>query len=374
MNSKYIKTVSTIVLSTLIILSILPATLFIPIAKAQGTITLSSDNLHPYKVIEITVNLPGVDATDIDLRVTDYTGQPLTLTYRDTFSPAFTGQLKAVKLATGVYVAYLGGKDVDLGLNPAYPKKAIAGSIAKVPTLSPGSTIVIEALGYGISTTVTYGAVKPASISFDRTEVPARRTSEYTVRLTVVDQDLNLDPTKVDDLSTYPIKISVTWISGTTGQTATKSLTISGATIKESAVNSGSFTVSLTVDAITPAGATLAKGDVFLLSVASDIGWGGDNTKTVTGKLTVVYRYPEVSVSFTQQGITISITSPDDNVRTNAVDTLDPTKNVIISFANTQHSISASSFTETDVNTNTFTYTIPVEWGATNAPSLLLLR
>jgi len=157
------------------------------------------------------------------------------------------------------------------------------------------------------------------------------------VRLTVVDQDLNLDPTKADDLSTYPIEISVTWVSGTTGQTATTSLTRSGATIKESNVNSGSFTVSFTVDEITPAGASLAKGDAFLLSVASDIGWGADNTKTVTGKLTVVYRYPEVSVSFTQQGITISITSPDDNVRTNAVDTLDPTKNVIISFANTQH-------------------------------------
>lgn len=366
MNSKYLKTVSTIVLSTLIILSILPATLFIPIAKAQGTITLSSGNLHPYKVIEITVNLPGVDVDAIDLRVTDYTGEPLDLTYKDTFSPAFTGQLKAVKLATGVYVAYLGGESVDLSSNPAYPKKTIAGSIAQVPTLSPGSTIVIEALGYGISTTVTYGAVKPASISFDRTEVPARRTSEYTVRLTVVDQDLNLDPTKVDDLSTYPINIGVTWISGTTGQTLTTSLTISGATIKESAVNSGSFTVSLTVDAITPTGATLAKGDVFLLSVASDIGWGGDSTKTVTGKLTVVYRYPDVSVSFTQQGITISITSRDDNVRTNAEDTLDPTENVIISFANTQYTIPASSFTETGVNTSTFTYTIPVEWGATS--------
>jgi hypothetical protein len=273
-----------------------------------------------------------------------------------------------------VYVAYLGGESVDLSSNPAYPKKAIAGSIAKVPTLSPGSTIVIEALGYGISTTVTYGAVKPASISFDRTEVPARRTSEYTVRLTVVDQDLNLDPTKVDDLSAYPIKISVTWISGTTGQIDTKSLTISGATIKESAVNSGSFTVSLTVDAITPAGATLAKGDVFLLSVASDIGWGGDNTKTVTGKLTVVYRYPEVSVSFTQQGITISITSPDDNVRTDYVDTLDPTRSVMIAFAGKTHNIAGNLFTETGKNTGVFTYTLPVEWGSTNDLSTAPLK
>jgi hypothetical protein len=94
MNSKHLKTVSTIVLSTLIILSILPATLFIPIAKAQGTITLSSDNLHPYKVIEITVNLPGVDATDIDLRVTDHTGQPLTLTYKGHLLPRIHGPAK----------------------------------------------------------------------------------------------------------------------------------------------------------------------------------------------------------------------------------------------------------------------------------------
>ena len=363
-----------IALTVVLAMATLGALLALAPAKAQGTITLSSANLHPYKVIEITVNLPGVDVTDIDLRVTDSTGQPLTLTYKEAFTPTFTGQLKAVRLATGVYVAYLGGHNVDLSTNPAYPKKAIAGSIAKVPTLSSGSTIIVEALGYGISITVTYDTVKPASISFDRTEVPARRTGEYTVRLSVVDQDLNLDPTKVDDLSTYPIKVDVTWISGTTGRTDTKSLTLSGATIKESAVNSGSFTASFTVSGITPSGVTLAKGDTFLLSVASNIGWGADDTKTVTGKLTVVYRYPEVSVSFTQQGITISITSPDDNVGTVAEDTLDPTKSVTIAFAGKTYGIAGSSFTETGKNTGVFTYTLPVEWGSTSDLSTAPLK
>jgi len=119
---------------------------------------------------------------------------------------------------------------------------------------------------------------------------------------------------------------------------------------------------------------TLAKGDTFLLSVSSNIGWGADVTKTVTGKLTVVYRYPEVSVSFTQQGITISITSPDDNVRTVAEDTLDPTKNVTIAFADKTYNIAGSSFTETGKNTGVFTYTLPVEWGSTSDLSTAPLK
>jgi hypothetical protein len=146
-----------------------------------------------------------------------------------------------------------------------------------------------------------------------------------------VDQDLNLDPTKVDTLDAtvdsriVNVTIKVTWISGTTGNTSTKSLNITGTTIRESAVNSGNFVIGLTVSNITPPNVTPAKGDTFLIDVSSNIGWGDDVTKTVTGKLIVVYRYPEVSVSFTQQGITISITLPDDNVRTVAEDTLDPT-------------------------------------------------
>ena len=367
MNLKTLKTIISILLAVLITVSIVPAVPLIPVAKAQGTITLSSENLHPYKVIELTVTLPGVDLDSIDLRVTDAAGQPLSLTYKDPgFDPAFAGQLVAARLAPGVYVAYLGGHSVDLSVNPAYPKKEISGGIAKVSTLSAGDTIVIEALGFGISTTVTYSTVKPASISFDRTEVPARRINEYTVRLTVVDQDLNLDPTKIDDLGAYPIKVDVLWISGTTGDTLTKDLPILTDTVKESAVNSGSFTATLRVDNITPSGATLAKGDTFLLTVYSDIGWGDDNQKALTGKLTVVYRYPEVSVSFTQQGVKISIKSPDDNVRTAAEDTLDPSKSVRIAFAGKTHDILGSSFTETDKNTGVFEYTLPVAWGATS--------
>jgi len=367
MNPKPLKTISTAIIATLIILSILPATLLIPKTYAQGTITLSSENLHPHKVIEIIVNLPGVDVTEgIDLRVTDAAGEPLDLTYKSGSAP--TGVLKAARLAPGVYVAYLGGHGVDLDTNPQYPKRVINASIAKVPDISAGSTIVIEVLGYGISTTVTYNSVKPVSISLDRKEVPARRTGEYTVKLTVVDQDLNLDPTKIDDLSTYGygINISVTWISGTTGQVLNKSLLKTDAGIKESAVNSGKFTVSFTVDEITPTGATLAKGDIFLLDVASDINFGDDNTKTLTDKLTVVYRYPEISISFTQQGVTIDIKSPDDNVDTGAKDNLDSTKNVIVSFADISCDIPGTSFIETDKNTAIFRYTLAVEWGSAN--------
>ncbi|MEM4613623.1 MAG: hypothetical protein QXJ56_06670, partial [Ignisphaera sp.] len=202
MKSTHIKTISTALL-TLLVLSILPATvLLIKPTYAQGTIEFSSDNLHPYKVIEIKVTIPGLDVSSIDLRLTDAAGQPVEIVYRSGTPPA-TGVFKAYRVGVGIFYAYIGGDRVNLAQNPAYPKYAANDSIVKLATAqSAGATLTVEALGYGISKSFIYDTVKPVDLVLDRDVVPARRTSVYTVKLTLTDQDLNLDPTKVDDLST----------------------------------------------------------------------------------------------------------------------------------------------------------------------------
>ena len=393
MNSKYVKNLTTYITLTLIIASVFVgiSTIIQPV-KAQGTITLSSENLHPWKVVEIIVNIPGLDADSIDLRITKATGEPLALTYKGgtgASSDEKGGFLKAAKIAVGVFVAYLGGDSVDLASNPAYPKKVITATIgtttvttniARISTLDAGSTINIEVLGYGITKSLIYSAVKPASISLVRSEVPSRRTNAYEVVITLEDQDLNLDPTKVDVLSpSYPIVVYVTWISGTTGNTYTKTVTFSSSEIKESAVNSGKFTISPRVDDLRPTDPgtgqpiTPQKGDTILLNVYSNINWGSDSGKYLTARLDVVYRYPEVSVSFTQQAVTITITSPDDNVDPYAKDNLDPTTSVTISYYGTDYFIPTNKFVETGANTGVFTYTLTVArwdtltWGTTTA-------
>jgi hypothetical protein len=86
--------------------------------------------------------------------------------------------------------------------------------------------------------------------------------------------------------------------------------------------------------------------------------------------VTAVYRAPTVSVSFTNQYVTIEITSPDDNVDPLVKDTLDPHANVSLSvFDKTglkaSLTVNATTFDETDKNTNIFRMRIPVSWNAT---------
>jgi len=290
MGSKYVKNLTTYVTLALIIASVFVGmSVALPVG-AEGTITLSSSNLHPWKVIEITVNIPGLDANYTELRVTDEYGQPITLTYKIGSLP--TGVLRAAKIATGVFVAYLGGAEVNLNANPAYPKKDSTGTvpnIAKLPsTVKAGDTINIEVLGYGLTASLTYDTVKPASITLDRSEVPSRRTDEYTVTLTLEDQDLNLDPTKVDQPN-FPLMLNITWISGTTGRSLTKTIAKYGSDIKETAVNSGKFKVSLKVSELTPEGATLGPGDIFLITAYSNIlsGKFSDDVNITSLKLTI---------------------------------------------------------------------------------------
>jgi len=373
MNSKYIKTVSTIVLSTLIILSILPATLFIPIAKAQGTITLSSSNLHPYKVIEIRVDIPGLTADNITLRVLDPTGQPIQL--KNLQGNTIT-TFVAVKVATGVYYAYLGGNMTDMSKIPKYPKVSRTATDAFVnitQKLTP-TTLTIEVLGYGITATVKYNVVA-SSISLDRTSLPVRRPREFKVTLTLSDQDLNFDPTAVDVFTgsnaTF-IALWLTHINGTTGVSTPEErpADLSQFTIKETAVNSGSFTLTFTVYNLTQwlgiTAGRLSKDDTVIFKAASNItisgtAFGNDNDLYDTKIAKAVYTYPTISIDFTQQKLVITINSPDDNVNPAAIDTLDPQKSVTLWYAGIPYNIK-SCFSETDKNTGVFVCSLAVIW------------
>jgi len=377
MNSKYLKTVSTIVLSTLIILSILPATLFIPIAKAQGTITLSSSNLHPYKVIEIRVDIPGLTADNITLRVLDPTGQPIKLNNLNKTKTNIT-EFCAVKVATGVYYAYLGGNMTDMSKIPKYPKiprsTYYTDAFVSISQSLPPTTLTIEVLGYGITATVKYNVVA-SSISLDRTSLPVRRPDEFKVTLTLNDQDLNFDPTAVDVFTGSNATFVALWlthINGTTGVSIQDKLAkLSNFTIKETAVNSGSFTLTFTVrDIIQWLNITadrLSKDDTVIFKAASNItttsgkSFGNDKALSDTKIAKAVYTYPTISVDFTQQKLVITINSPDDNVNPAAVDSLDPTKTVNLSYAGRSYNIK-SCFSETDKNTGVFVCSLAVVW------------
>jgi len=256
------KSISIIIL---LALSIIPTTLLTTPMKAQvGTITLSSSNLHPLKVIEIIVYIPGLTADYITLRLSTEAG-PVPLIDRDE-KPHSDGMFNATKVATGIYYAYLGGNMTNIKVIPKNPPSAVKDeSIVNITEkYPPGTTLKLEVLGYGLTTTISYDVVS-TTISLDRTSIPVRRSDQFKVTLTINDQDLNLDPTTAEVYKgsnlTY-IYFYLMHVNGTTGETrypvdrtdepvatdlytlsTNAGLDVSKIVIKETGVNSGSFFV-----------------------------------------------------------------------------------------------------------------------------------
>jgi len=380
MNSKYLKTVSTIVLSTLIILSILPATLFIPIAKAQGQIILSSPNLNPYKIIELDIRLPGVDVNTVPLRLYDAAGNKIL-------------DFEAHKLATGRYIAYLGGHYAPPW--PENPKISPVTGTFSYATLAETSvdptkttTLTLEVLGYDVKVDIPFKPVA-TSLTVDRTTIPVRTDLQaaYMVTLTISDQDLNFDPTKTDVFtgdSLSRIYLNVMLVKkGTTGETFGGVVDLASAkpnlVFRETTANSGAFVTTLSVkdilDLIEAADPSftgdkkkLDVGDLLIIEAASNIivdstKWGNDYTLSDSKTLNAVYNYPSVSIDFTSQKVVITITSPDDNANPRAVDYL--YQNVIIN--GTSVTPGMKKFKETGVNTGVFKYELSVKWCSTSS-------
>jgi len=366
------KSISIIIL---LALSIIPTTLLTTPMKAQiGRIVLSSDVFNPYKVIEIRVEIPGLDVNNVTLRLLNSAGQPVQL--RDRTGTLVT-EFKAYKIATGVFYAYLGGNETNLNVNPKYPKisRSYADAFVKLAgSYDPDTSFTIEVLGYGITATVTYGYVS-TELSIDRDTIPSRRPDDVKIKLTIKDQDLNFDPTAVDIFTrtnTSNITLTIIHINGTSGVMKKITANLSNATIKESAVNSGSFSVTITAKNISTwlGIPSLKKGDTLIFEAASNISkrgfwvWGDDSSASSSRIVKVVYTYPTVSVDITPQKITITITSPDDNVDPGTKDKLDKSKNVTIVYEGEgfkiPYKINATNFTETGVNTGVFKYELTV--------------
>ena len=99
--------------------------------KAQGQIIPSSNNLNPYKIIELDIRLPGVDVDRVPIRVLDAeTGAVLSVYVwvKLTFQGTPSTQFYAKKLATGRYVAYLAGDQVTTA--PQNPKVVLNETVS----------------------------------------------------------------------------------------------------------------------------------------------------------------------------------------------------------------------------------------------------
>jgi len=343
------------------------------VARAQGTIVLSSPNLNPYKAIELDIRLPGVDVEEVTLRLYG----------------AVIKDFKAGKLATGRYIAYLIGHNAH---NPEYPKvdlnKYSYRLIDEDVNPATTATLTVEVLGYDVIIDIPFKPVA-AALTLDRTKIPSRPElwGLYEVTLSITDQDLNYDPTDMDNLDFEKLYMYVKLIKKeTTGETfggVVPAGAFAGLSAKETSANSGVFKLTLTpsdiLDLIEAADGSFTgnkkkfdKGDLLIIEVASNIptNWGNDYTLSDSKNIDVVYTYPEVSVDFTNQAVKITINSPDDNVKTGVKNNLarDVAVTVyedgVIAWSDL---ISGSKFAETGANTGIFTYTLSVKWDTTTA-------
>ncbi|MEM2441929.1 MAG: hypothetical protein QXX99_06125 [Candidatus Bathyarchaeia archaeon] len=361
------------VLATVMIVAsvIAPVLLIGGTAKAQGTIVLSSPNLNPYKALELDIRLPGVDVSSVTLRL-----------YKD---GAFIADFPAGKLATGRYIAYLIG---HYALDPANPKVSLTYSYRLTTTVDPTkeATLTVEVLGYDVAIDIPFKPVA-AALTLDRTKIPSRSElwGLYEVTLSISDQDLNYDPTNIDDLDFSKLYMYVKLIKKeTTGETfggEVPAAAFAGLSAKETSANSGVFKLTLTpsdiLDLIEAADGSFTgnkkkfdKGDLLIMEVASDIPLGDDYKLSDSKNIDIVYTYPEVSVDFTNQAVKITINSPDDNVKTGVKNNL--ARDVAVTVYEdgvTAWSglISGSKFAETGANTGIFTYTLSVKWDTTTA-------
>ncbi|MEM4474586.1 MAG: hypothetical protein QXY75_06380, partial [Candidatus Bathyarchaeia archaeon] len=352
--------------TAIIIVSVIAPVLLIGgAAKAQGTIVLSSPNLNPYKAIELDIRLPGVDVNEVTLRLY-VDGAPI-------------ANFKAGKLATGRYIAYLVGPCADPTTIPANPKvsRDYCYKVNIEPTET--ATLTVEVLGYDVTIDIPFKPVA-TSLTLDRTKIPARDDlwGSYEVTLSITDQDLNFDPTAVDTPGLEYLYVYLTLIKReTTGMTYRGEVdltTLGEKELRETSANSGVFKLTLTASEILSSLKVdkFDKGDLLIIEVASNIivdttNWGNDYTLSDSKNIDVVYTYPEVSVSFTNQAVTITINSPDDNVRTGVKDNLAKDVDVEVFVDGVKAidtiTIGGTKFTETGANTGVFKYTLSVKWG-----------
>ena len=363
---------------TIVTLSIIPAALIIgisvPLSAQAGTIAPSSSYLHPWKIIELEIKLPGVEVDRVALRVLkDGVPQNLRLWLDGAFGTTDVTMFYAKKIGPGVYIAYLAGDSV--GAKPQHNKTILYESVdgveysyyAKLST-SPGldTKLTIEVLGYGVTTTITYGYA-PISVSFDRTTYGP--LDDTWVRLIVKDPNWNLDPTQPDKLSSNNVNVTITVInaSGTLVIPSTDTLNLTEAIFKdfvaeatETEVNNGVFRFNFTLGQLrTAVGvASWGSGDVVKIKVVfvnyTEI--EAEESFTIKSVAPVI----ELSGSFSDE-ISVRVTYPDANLKSWGIDMFNITLTAYPKGERPEGYINVT-VEETDYNTAVFEGKLTLNW------------
>jgi len=379
MSSKSVRNLSAAVLAVLVALSIVPTALLIlpiQIAYAQVTpsLSLSSDNLNPRKVLTITIR-GDLGPGPLPVQILDETGAVVSVTWADGTVETY---FEAWRVAANLYVAYIEGPNAVHPANP-YPRLSPtlnASAFARVSLTDDdrGKVYKVWVVGTDLEAQFTYDTVK-MTLEISPKEFAYRR-EEAVLTLTIKDMDLNLDPTAIDDVNPAAIKANVTLYRATGGEVRWEGdLSSLTTTVKETAPNSGEFKAKVEIRTLnTIIGVKISDGDklvITLLATGAAQGWDDRTIPDQRGSdyARAVYRAPTVKVTFTSQYVVVSITSPDDNVDPEDVDTLDPGASVHLVVYDEYGKfykytiIGADTVRETGKNTGVFEIRIPVSWG-----------
>jgi len=392
-----------IALTVALAVATLGALLMLAPAKAQGTITLSSENLNPAKVVKIVIT---GDLGDGPLRlvVKDKTGATLPLVwYGDDPTTTTRDAFYAYKVGPRTYVAYLGGglnaKDEDRPASPPEFSKFVhpdAFAYLKTPP-ERGQYLTIEVVGTDITKAVLYDTVG-LTLTFTTKDVAYRR-SGFMVQFTIKDGDLNYDPTAKDSVNAGAIAATLKLVKAEGGEVIVPSTVvdhlddiIGAATITETGANTGEFSLTVAVSQLnnlftnpqTEGGRAVMNGDRVQLILramsGAQGGWDDYSTQAGSDTFNVVYRKPTISISVDSKYVVIDITSPDDNTDPKNVDHLDdqdlvppggdgtPDNVVRVSLiygtTTVSNNFACANIEETDVNTGVFRLKLKVQWGS----------
>ncbi|MCX8186414.1 MAG: hypothetical protein N3G48_04835 [Sulfolobales archaeon] len=372
--NKTLNKLTAITILTIVALSIIPAiTLVIPTSAQQYTIATSSTYLNNYSWIEIVITGPA-DWNNVAFEVLDKaTLQPIGL-WDSTGNSPLTGNPVAKKYAPGVFVAYLGGKNV--ATRPQYNK---TDAIYNVTDHQTGKTLVIRVPSLGfISAEVKYDYA-PISISFDRTSYPPLNVSG--IRLTIDDPNWNLDPTSLDTLTPANVSliVKITNSSGTWSSTNIDDYInlsrITPGSVTETGVNSGRFRFEFPLANVTNLSGipreqriSLEKGSAIEFTVYLNATFFGhvirDDIKS-SKSFTITSAPPSISLSGSfSDDIKVSVNYPDANLKSWSKDGL----NVQICAypsGGTCSPIHSIDLEETGDNTGVFEKTWNLDWNST---------
>ena len=374
-------------LASIITVFILLAAIFASTALVKASpaeIELSSYNLVGDKVIEIVITAEaGLGELELEVYDAD-TGSPASLQDVDGNTIDFTtNKLVATERASGVYVAYLGGNGMTY---PTYPKVTLDDNatsdnkvnIAWFTGAPDGKTYVVHWIGTDVKESFTYDYVT-ASVSIDR-EPANYPLDNGWIRITLVDQDHNKDPTEADTASSDDILVTYirvtrpstgdTWEITTADTLTNVFFGGTASTASESAVNSGSFTFEASLNDFENYLATniagfvqFENGDIIDVELKGNAG----DSDTASFTFTVKSVTPALSfktVSFSEE-ITVSIDWFDYNVKSWDKDTIPAgvVKLYLLEDGTVVETEAAFTPKETDVNTGIFEASFELKLG-----------